>query len=316
MMDKQHLVLDILTRSGFKPRLSSSQNIAIPCPLAPYTPLHKGNRDGSPSMGIKVTEGRVLVNCFTCGFKSGQLSFLYSRLSKHDHSWSEAFQFVREFETKCMLEGLSSLSYKRKTVEDLQPLDETLYTPFSRKLAPYFVRRGISLDSARRWDLGVDLEKKRALIPVRDQRGRLWGAVGRSYVNERPKYLNYWNFKKGLHLVGAQLIKEPRKTVIVEGSLDAILTDQALFSSGEYNVVSVLGASVSQQQVQQITAMSLEVILAFDNDDAGHQGSLNARASLSKRLMTRTTHAGLVGKKDFGECSPEEIVHCINSATL
>lgn len=316
-MDKQQAVLDILTKSDFSPRLSSSQNIAIRCPLAPYTPLHKGSRDGSPSMGIKVTEGKVLVNCFTCGFKSGQLSYLYSRLASYDSRWQDALSHVRAFEAHCLKHGLSALQYERQSVEE-SPLDESVYRPYARKLAPYLYRRGITIDTARRWDLGVDEEKRRALIPVRDQKNNLWGAVGRTYANEKPKYLNYWGLRKGHNLLGAQLIRQAKTTVIVEGSVDAMLTDQALRSASidDYNVVSILGSSLSKRQAQMVVNMSHEVIIALDNDEAGHRGSSVARDLLGKRLMTRSTSPILVGKKDFGECSPSEIIHCIENARL
>ena len=39
---------------------------------------------------------------------------------------------------------------------------------------------------------------------MRDFSGNLWGAVGRSYVGATPKYMNYWEMKKGTQLLGAQ----------------------------------------------------------------------------------------------------------------
>ena len=206
-MSKHADVMSILQRSNFNPKDGSS-NIAIPCPLAPYTPLHKNNVDGRPSMGIKVTESAVLVNCFTCGFKCGQLSYLYSRLAHHNPMWLNALQAVRDLEAQYISQGLNALKdmgyLQPQKVEDT-PLDESLFEPYSGQFAPYLLRRGVTLATGKRWGVGVDVERKRSLIPVRGTRGELWGAVGRTYVNQNPKYLNYWEMKKGKHLLGAHL---------------------------------------------------------------------------------------------------------------
>jgi len=320
-MSKEQAILDILSKSNLRPR-QGADNISIPCPLAPYTPLHKGNWDSRPSMGIKVTESSVLVHCFTCGFRSGQLSYLYSRLAHADSRWQTAFEAVKEMETKYLANGLMSLKkqgfYQKKVQKD-QPLDESLFQPYARKFAPYLQRRGITLETGKRWDVGVDQDKHRAIIPVRDIKGQLWGAVGRSYNGAMPKYLNYWEMKKGTQLMGAQLIKEAKTTVIVEGTLDAMLADQAIRSNGldsEYNVVSILGASLSETQAHKLVGCSNSVIVALDADQAGERGTKRAKDLLGNRLLTRFASIGAIGKKDFGDCSEQEIVSVIQNSKL
>lgn len=320
-MNKQQAVISILHQSKFRTRVGS-QNISIPCPLAAYSPLHKSKVDSRPSMGIKVTEGAVLVHCFTCGFKSGQLSYLYSRLAKHDSYWIPALEATRAMEAQFLSEGLSmlnTLGYMREKEKAQEPLDESLYEPYANKFAPYFQRRGISLETGKRWGVGVDVERKRAVIPVRDQEGRLWGAVGRSYVEERPKYLNYWEMKKGQHLLGAQLIKTASTTVIVEGSIDAMICDQAIREAGfqeEYNVVSILGSSLSEVQAQKIINNSLEVIIALDADEAGQRGTQSAVKLLGSRIMTKVASLQSVGQNDFGGCSIDQIGFVLEGARL
>lgn len=319
-MSKHAEVLSILQRSNFRPR-NGSENISIPCPLAPYTPLHRNSVDSRPSMGIKVTDTSVLVHCFTCGFKSGQLSYLYSRLAHYDQSWRPALDAVRQMEAQYLSAGLAaleSIGYMRQEQERDQALDEALFEPYANKFAPYLSRRGVSLDTGRRWGVGVDLERKRAVIPVRDTRGQLWGAVGRSYVDEKPKYLNYWEMKKGKHLLGAHLVKRAASTLVVEGSIDALIADQALREAGrtDVNVVSILGATVSQEQAQKIIAISTDVYLALDADQAGERGTKGALDLLSKRVMTRVCAIGQTGAKDFGSCPPDQILQVVDNAVL
>lgn len=319
-MSKHADVMSILQRSNFRPR-NGTENISIPCPLAPYTPLHRNSVDSRPSMGIKVTDTAVLVHCFTCGFKSGQLSYLYSRLAHYDQSWQPALEAVRHMESQYLSAGLSalqSIGYMRQAQAQDKPLDEDLFRPYANMFAPYLGRRGVSIETGKRWGVGVDLERKRAVIPVRDTRGLLWGAVGRSYVDEKPKYLNYWEMRKGKHLLGAHLVKRAASTLVVEGSIDALIADQALRDAGrdDINVVSVLGATISQEQAQKIVAISTDVYLALDADQAGDRGTKRALDLLSKRVMTRVCLIGQTGAKDFGSCSPDEILSVIDNAVL
>lgn len=320
MTHQQH-VYDLLSRSGFNPKVGA-ENISIPCPLAPYSPLHKSNHDRRPSMGIKVVDGAVLVHCFTCGFKSRQLSYLYARLAYNDSRWQEALSHVREMESHYVIQGINHLQHSgfmRVQPEPELCLDESLFTPYSGKFAPYLQRRGITLETGKRWGVGVDVERSRAVIPVRDIQGALWGAVGRSYVNATPKYLNYWNMKKGKHLLGAQLIDQACTTVVVEGSLDAMICDQAITEAGlqsEYNVVAILGSSVSKEQAKRLISCSHDIILALDADTAGQRGTETSLKLLSKRVMTRVAHIGQKGKNDFGSCTSDEIITVLASARL
>lgn len=320
-MDKQQAVLDILQRCNFRVR-QGAQNLSIPCPLAPYTPLHRNNHDSHPSMGIKVTEGAVLVNCFTCRFKSGQLSYLFSRLNSHDSRWGSALDAVLELEKQYLalgIQNLKSMGLYRDHTPKPKSIDESFFEPFARKFAPYLQRRGITLETGKRWGVGVDVEQKRAVIPVRDFSGKLWGAVGRSYANETPKYMNYWEMKKGTQLLGAQLIKTAKTTVIVEGSLDALLADQAIQQAGlgdQYHVVSILGAVLTEDQANLLVRCSNDVLIALDADEAGQRGLAKAKELLSTRLMTKVANIASVGKKDFGECTSQEIISVLQSATL
>lgn len=319
-MSKQDAVFDILNKSNFRPKLGAS-NISIPCPLAPYTPLHKNNYDSRPSMGIRVTDTAVLVNCFTCGFKSGQLSYLYGRLAYNDASWKPALEAVHKMEAQYLSEGLTklkSMGFYQHKVEEASPLDEGLFEPYSNKCAPYLLKRGLTLETCKKWGVGVDQVRKRAVLPVRDIKGQLWGAVGRSYNGATPKYLNYWEMKKGVHLLGAHLIKSAKTTVIVEGGLDAMLADQALTESGsdDYNVVSIMGASMSETQANKLVGCSNAVVVALDSDEAGQLGVNRIKALLSDRLMTRYAHISSINKKDFGECSASQICEVIQSASL
>ena len=317
---KESQVLDILTKAGFRPK-KRGENISIRCPLAPYTPLHRGSRDSRPSMGIKVMGGAVLVNCFTCQFKSRQLSWLFKRLNSHNRHWGGAVTACLEMERESLGSGLADLQkrgYGGSTKEELKPFDESIYAPYSRVFHKYWLSRGVSLETGKRWDVGLDRERGRVLVPFRCPKGKLWGAVGGSFTGSKPKYINYWRMKKGLQLMGSQLIKRSKKIVITEGMVDAMLADQALINAGlgdTYGVVSVLGASLTEAQGRILNSIASEVILAFDNDEAGRLGQRSAQKTIGKSLLVRTVTQAQ-GRKDFGESTQEEIVEVIRKSKL
>ena len=82
------------------------------------------------------------------------------------------------------------------------------------------------------------------------------------------------------------------------------------------HVVSILGARLTETQANLLVNCSNEVILALDADEAGQRGMEKAKGLLSSRLMTRFANIGSIGKKDFGECSPTEILSVIESSHL
>lgn len=321
-MSKESAVISILERSGWRVK-RSGQNLSIGCPLAPYSPLHRSAVDSRPSMGIKVDTESVLVNCFTCGFKAGQLSYLFKRLAYHHASWQPAVDACLEMESAYLEDGLTFLKTQGYMPQPKQvdaQVGETLWTPYARQLHPYWSTRGIADQTVMRWDCGWDQEKGRVLVPVRDHSYRLWGAVGRA-VNEgaRPKYLNYFDMSKGKHLLGAHVVGEAKSIVIVEGSFDAMRCEQALFNAGlkdDYGVLALMGASMSDDQIRRICSMAHEVILAFDGDEAGQRGQASAYQKINRLLMTRQVHFGALGVKDFGECEEAQIISIIEGADL
>lgn len=320
-VSKEQAVTHILERSGWRVK-KSADNLSIRCPLARFSPLHKSSVDSRPSMGIKVEDGAVLVNCFTCGFKSGQLSYLYRRLAYHDAYWEPALQACLSMESEYLIDGIShlgDLGYIKARPVEAVPVDEAAWGPYGNRFCRYFESRGITFETGASWGVGHDRDKGRALIPVRDFQGRLWGAVGRSYRDQRPKYLNYFDMSKGEHLLGAHMIGKAKSVVLVEGGLDAMRGYQALKVAGvsdDYACISVMGASVSAAQVKKIISFAHEVIIAFDNDEPGRRGRAQADKDLSRLIMVRHADLAALGKKDFGECEDSEIVTLIDSAEL
>tara|TARA_R100000805_G_C3603993_1_gene104424 strand:- start:471 stop:1214 length:744 start_codon:yes stop_codon:yes gene_type:complete len=245
---------------------------------------------------------------------------LFKRLAYCDPKWQPALDDCLDLENKYLGEALGQLSYhKASQPKVLQPFNEDLFTPYSRKFSPYLFSRGIELETGKRFDVGFDEDAARVVFPVRDPMKRLWGAVGRTIKNEKPKYLNYWEMSKGQHLMGGHLIESGLSLIVVEGALDCMIVDQFLYRNGlydKYRAVSIMGASMTKEQADKIVAWSNQVIITLDNDEAGRIGTKKAVSLLSSRIQTKVGYINRVGKKDFGDCSDEEIRSVIDNSVL
>jgi len=89
--------------------------------------------------------------------------------------------------------------------------------------------------------------------------------------------------KKSRVLYGEyQLPAEVDTLYVCEGSLDTMWLDQL-----GYNVVGLLGASISEAQVRRIANLrAKKVVLVLDNDDAGENGT--------RKALTKLRECGIV----------------------
>lgn len=132
----------------------------------------------------------------------------------------------------------------------------------------------------------VDRFRKRLMFPIFDTAGRvvaftsrtLQGIVyhdedfGGKYINspqtniyDKSKILYGWHLAKAA-------IKQKDYLIIVEGNLDAILSQQA----GTTNTVAVSGTALTIDHLKLIKRYTNNVILAFDGDTAGSNAALRS----------------------------------------
>lgn len=117
--------------------------------------------------------------------------------------------------------------------------------------------------------------RNRIMIPIRDHKGRVVAFSGRDMGDKGPKYLhNATNdiFRKSeiVHRIPVNLSKtgiEAFKTIIaVEGTIDPV----SALNRGFYNVVSLLGKSLSDAQIDTLCKWGMErLVFCLDRDEAG-----------------------------------------------
>lgn len=122
----------------------------------------------------------------------------------------------------------------------------------------------------------------RILIPIRDERGNIVSFSGRAIHNEDPKYLLGKTspvFQKGHHLYHYEVAKRAAyddAVYIVEGFFDVAAGKKM----GMENIVATMGTSLSSEQKKLLKRLNCELVLMWDNDEAGKSATLKELPSL------------------------------------
>ena len=215
-----------------------------------------------------------------------------------------------------------------------------LFTPDGKTGLDYFLSRGLSMETIRHFGLGyapdkwdgllrhmkskgyseqelvaADLAKKtqkgyiidtfrnRAMFPIIDVKGSVIAFGGRVLDDSKPKYVNTSDtlvYKKSQGVFALNFAKRgsDKTLILCEGYMDVIAYHQAGFE----NAVAGLGTSFTPEQAKLISKYAEEVILSYDNDEAGQNATRKAIGILS-RTPLRIRVARLQGGKD-----PDEII--------
>lgn len=216
----------------------------------------------------------------------------------------------------------------------------SLFKPEGKTGLDYFLSRGLSMETIRHFGLGfapdswsslikhlkskgfseqeiiaADLAKKtqkgyvidtfrnRAMFPIIDVKGSVIAFGGRVLDDSKPKYVNTSDtlvYKKSQGVFALNFAKRgsDKTLILCEGYMDVIAYHQAGFE----NAVAGLGTAFTPEQAKLLSKYAEEVILSYDNDEAGQNATRKAIGILS-RTPLRIRVARLQGGKD-----PDEII--------
>jgi DNA primase len=169
-------------------------------------------------------------------------------------------------------------------------------------LSTHLANRGFDVDElvdaslACRYPDGrcFDFFRHRAVMPIRDDNGRLAGLIGRTTTDAGPKYLNMsrtqgYNKTTALYRPARQVLDRHANVIVCEGTLDALaIAAQAAVSglSDRYAPVAPSGVALSDRQLHDILAMHpLPPVFSGDGDTAGRRATVEwaTRAALAGR---------------------------------
>jgi hypothetical protein len=174
--------------------------------------------------------------------------------------------------------------------------------------SPYFLSLGFSREVLDELDVGHSPKLRCSVIPLYDDNGsRCIGCLKRR-ENNNTSGPGRWSvsegFAKAKYLYGfADMARSSLPyVVLVEGVKE-------VFRLREANIpaVACLGSDLSETQAKKLVGLRREVLIAFDNDQAGRDGGGDARKLLLKfgglvRVLTVPA-----GHKDLAEMTADEV---------
>ena len=152
----------------------------------------------------------------------------------------------------------------------------------------------------------------RIAIPIHNEKGEIVAYAGRCIGKPNdatPKYKLPPGFRKSMEVFNIdRAAKEPAEDplIIVEGFFDCM----KLYQNGCHKVVALMGSSMSGTQADLIrkhTDKKSQVIVMFDEDEAGIAGREEVAVRLSKFAFVKT-HVFDGAAKQPGDLTAEEII--------
>jgi DNA primase len=201
---------------------------------------------------------------------------------------------------------------KQPYEEDWDSVLEEIKIDFSTESdkVDYLLKRGFSVETLSYFEVCFSARRKRIVIPARNEHSKLVGFIGRTPdSNVMPKYLYSKNFPRKSILFNLNRAKKSDYVIVVEGSLDAMKVHQAGFS----NVVSTLGASVTEEHSALLRKYFDKIVLFADNDEAGMAMTNKLAQGLSGYDVRVVDYSGF-SSKDPGEMSEDDIRDAIMNA--
>lgn len=288
-----------------------------------YVPLKKAGANhkaccpfhGEKTPSFSVSQPKQFYHCFGCGVSGNAISFLMEFDNMH---FVDAVEYLADRAgLEVPRDAVATTTPSQKGLFDALTACTEFYKQQLRNAPPaieYLKQRGISGETAQRFDLGFspdawhaltentnatensllqsgmlvrndsgkthDRFRNRIMYPIRDRRGRVIGFGGRVMDSSEPKYLNSPEtplFQKGRELYG--LFELRRAT---RGSPERILVVEgymdviALAHAGINSAVATLGTATSTDQVTLLFRETDEIVFCFDGDAAGKKAAWRA----------------------------------------
>jgi DNA primase len=287
--------------SEYLPLQKAGANYKVLCPF---------HKEKTPS--FIVSGQKQLFKCFGCGIGGNVFTFLQKieRVSFKEAVFILAKRLGIEIKDESISSPKTEVLYKINQ-EAACVYQDLLFKDENKFALEYLIkRRNLNLDIIKKFKLGYapydfslfnflqqkgykkediyeaglftqtkDIFKDRIIFPIFDIKNRIIGFGGRIIDdnNDKPKYINTSQtliYNKGKNLYGLNLAKDyitkEGKAILVEGYLDVIVSHMY----GLYNVIGVLGTSLTEDQAVLLKRYVNSVILVFDPDQAGKKATI------------------------------------------
>ena len=198
----------------------------------------------------------------------------------------------------------SKLKSKYKcVVNDIDIYDEDILTDFGDCIHKDYCNGRITEKVRREFGLCYDFQRKRTVIPWRNQDG-IVGLSGRTSIPlykelDIPKFWSYQGFQKGkcvygfcenyahIQKSGYAVLYEAEKSVLIRASLN----DKTGLALGSSNL--------TDEQVRLILSLNCDIVIALDNDQSvDHIRSICEKFWLYRNVYYIKDKWGVMGEKD------------------
>lgn len=280
-------------------------------------PIHGG--DNPTGLGFHLEKNKWI--CFTRGCQEEWGSDILGLISG-------VLQVSRVEANDWILDNVEgfSCSVKNKITEK----EDTIYTEqlIKRLLkTDFYLKRGFSQATVDAFEHGkaeAHTMKGRIVFPIRDEKGFARGFSGRwagkEVKDEKGKTIcvtatgvkvpkwKHTSFNKTNYCYRMKEAKPFCKDELI--IVESIGNVMRFYDAGFKNCVACMGSFISVMQAEQIIKNTKTVILAFDNDKAGHKAEKQSRELLEAIVNLKTIWPP--EGKDWAEISNNEVLTILN----
>lgn len=268
-------------------------------------PIHKEGQERHPSCGFsKIDKENISAgwfHCFNCGFTGTTYDVLKEILgNKFDKDEANEVLGIDEFEEEFRLNANPIII----TIPDREPIKYVSKKELAqyRYYPNYLEERNISMKTAEKYDIGIDINTNEITFPIRDFTGGALAVGRRSVVGKRYEYP--LGFTKPLYGVfELPTIYKSSYIYVVEGPFN-------LWTLYEYDKkgVALLGTGTKNQMQQLLTLKCKGFILALDGDKAGRKGVMKL-ANFLMRYKREVFVADVPDGEDINSMTKEMFDH-------
>lgn len=291
---------DLLTSLGVELTNIGTKEIGGRCPVHVQM---TGHEDRSPSWSINIHSGLWI--CYACGAR-GTLMQLVSTLSDGEIDEATLGNFLLDAAVNNMLR---SPAVDASDEQDVAPDWLDLYR-FEFPPSKMLLKRQIEEEAARQYSIRYDPNRKAIIVPIVSPEGKLmgWQIKGKGF------FLNYpTGVKKSQTLFGIERFNS-ETAILVESPLDVVRYASAFKG---YQALATFGAAVSDVQLALLTRVADRVIIAMDNDKAGHEATLKITQRISpprKGILYLNYH--YTKAKDIGDMTDDQVEEAVAKASV
>lgn len=292
-------VEDMLTALGIRnAREIANNEVQFSCPFP-------GHSHGDEEPSACMNKATTAWFCFGCGKKGNAISFLAelenisplhaARLlrERYESGWTNPIggSMTMELEDRITRASEPPVEDKLTFIDDAAY--ELFHVDWASRDAPglaarYLHDRGFTMETLEAFRFGYDAISDRITFPIKDDEGRLIGFKGRTFVNDgRPKYSAIGDTPYASARYG---FPTPETSRVVFG-MDMCRRDKmfehgmirAILCEGEWNAVmlhqyglnglALSKASLSDEQASILRRCCSEIVVYFDDDEAGRRGT-------------------------------------------